>query len=98
MRPEVLILKRARQEIVAAWNWYEDKQPGLGDRFLNSLEKQLHQLELFPESCPQRKRPYREASLTDFPYLVIYRYEKRKQLILVVACFHAYLDPGKKPK
>lgn len=25
-------LKKARLELLEAWSWYEDKQPGLGDR------------------------------------------------------------------
>jgi hypothetical protein len=40
MNYESVLSERARREMVRAWQWYEDRSPGLGDRFIDAfLEK-----------------------------------------------------------
>ncbi len=43
---------RARKEILDAWRWYEDRQSGLGDRFLGSVEERIAQIVQEPERFP----------------------------------------------
>jgi hypothetical protein len=31
---EVQFLPKARKELLTGWPWYEERQPGLGDRFV----------------------------------------------------------------
>ncbi len=59
--------------------WYEDKQPNLGDRFKKEVYNRIYQIEQFPERYPERKKNYREARIEIFPYLIIYRLKKRNQ-------------------
>jgi hypothetical protein len=37
MSYHVEFLPRARKELLNAWEWYEDRQAGLGDRFLEQV-------------------------------------------------------------
>ena len=39
---DVIYLVRARKELDQAVHWYEDKQVGLGIRFLTEVEKKLN--------------------------------------------------------
>ena len=45
---------RAKKEIEASWVWYEERQQGLGDRFLKATILRLQQIEQTPERYPVR--------------------------------------------
>lgn len=89
-------LGKARMELAEAWSWYEDKQPGLGDRFKQQVYDCIGTIEQHPERYAERKKNYREALLKIFPYLVIYRIHKRKKLIAIVSVFHTRRNPKNK--
>ena len=91
-----ILSSRAQREITEAWNWYEDRQPGLGDRFLKEVRARIEKIEQTPERYPTRFRSYKETPVPVFPFLIIYRINKRKKLIRIVSVFHTSLDPKKK--
>jgi hypothetical protein len=41
--------EQAHEEYIEAYGWYEEKQKGLGARFMNSVEKRLRQISEYPE-------------------------------------------------
>ena len=90
------LLLRARSELLTAWEWYEDKQAGLGDRFKNEVYDKIRQIEVTPERYPVRKKRFREARINIFPYLIIYRIHTRKKIIAVVSVFHTSRNPRHK--
>jgi toxin ParE1/3/4 len=47
-----ILSSRAQKEITKAWNWYEDRQPGLGDRFLKEVRARIEKIEQTPERYP----------------------------------------------
>jgi plasmid stabilization system protein ParE len=98
MTYELVLLKRAKEELINSWEWYEDKQPGLGDRFKDEIYACLHNLATQPEHYPIRKSPYREALVDIFPYLIIYRILKKEKYIVVSSIFYASRNPKKKYK
>lgn len=50
------IVLRARNEILEAWEWYEDRQEGLGDRFINQISFKIKQVVQMPERYPEKKK------------------------------------------
>ncbi|MEO5649380.1 MAG: type II toxin-antitoxin system RelE/ParE family toxin, partial [Ginsengibacter sp.] len=92
------IVLKARKELLAAWEWYEDKQEGLGDRFRNQVNQKIKQIIQTPESYPEKKRSFREAKIGMFPYLLIYKIAKRKKVITIISVFHTSRNPKKKYK
>lgn len=91
-----LLSTRAQKEITDAWQWYEDRQQGLGDRFVSEVIGIVHKIEQTPERYPIRYKSYKEAPLPVFPYLLIYRINKRKRAVRIVSVFHTSLNPRKK--
>jgi mRNA-degrading endonuclease RelE of RelBE toxin-antitoxin system len=89
-------LLRARSELLAAWEWYEDKQEGLGDRFKKEVYDKISQIEITPERYPQRKKNFYEARLKIFPYLIIFRFQKQRKIIAIVSVFHTSRNPKRK--
>ena len=44
----VIISSRAQKEIAKSWEWYEERQPGLGDRFVKEVTSRIGKIEQAP--------------------------------------------------
>ena len=91
-----VLSSRAQKEISEAWNWYEDRQRGLGDRFLKEVITRIRKIEQTPERYPTRFKSYKETPVPVFPFLIIYRINKKGKLIQIVSVFHTSMHPKKK--
>ena len=91
-----VLSSRAQKEISHAWNWYEDRQKGLGDRFLKEVITRIRKIEQTPERYPTRFKSYKETPVPIFPFLIIYRINKKRKLIQIVSVFHTSMHPKKK--
>lgn len=93
-----IFLPRALNELLEAWEWYEDRQIGLGERFKTDIYKLIDNIEQLPDRYPNKKKNYREARLKSFPYLVLYRINKKQKKIVITSIFHTSRHPSKKYK
>lgn len=84
-RPEV------REELDQAYSWYENQQAGLGDEFLDCIDKILNQICQMPEAYPIVYRDIRRSVIRRFPYAVYYRIISSR--VIVTAIFHGRQDP-----
>ena len=86
-----------KQDYEEAYAWYEDKQNGLGERFLKAVRIKIDEIVLHPEVYGSKgNRKFREAALDIFPYLLIYKINKRKKEIYFSSIHHAKKHPRKK--
>jgi hypothetical protein len=77
--------------------WYEEKQKGLGERFINAVDKTIKQILQNPEVYGSRsKKSFREAQVDRFPYLVVFKISKRKKEIYITSIHHTKKHPRKK--
>jgi plasmid stabilization system protein ParE len=93
---KALFSSRAQKEVAESWNWYEDRQLGLGDRFVREVANKIKLIEQSPDRFPPRLKKFREAQVPVFPFVVIYRVNERKKLIHIVSVFHTSRNPKKK--
>ncbi|MCB0697437.1 MAG: type II toxin-antitoxin system RelE/ParE family toxin [Chitinophagaceae bacterium] len=91
-----ILSTRAAKEIIHSWNWYEDRQKGLGDRFVAEVYRKIQTIEHSPELFPAKYKYYRETLVAVFPVLIIYRIDKRKKLVRIVSVFHTARGARKK--
>ncbi len=96
MKYTLEIKEEAVDDIQVAYNHYEDRKLGLGKRFLDTLEIYIERVHKYPEHYQVKRKPYREAFIKDFPYLIIYKIEENK--IIIYAIFNTWRNPSKKPK
>jgi plasmid stabilization system protein ParE len=89
------IKEEAVFDIKEAYVYYEGQRMGLGQRFLDTLETYLERVQKYPEHFQIKRKPYREAFIKDFPFLIIYEIEAPK--IIVYAIFNSKKNPNKKP-
>ncbi len=81
----------ARAEADAAAAFYNDKQPGLAQRFLDDLEEALHRIQRHPQAYRQVEGEIRKCRVPHFPYGVIYRV--RPDFIEIIAVMHLRQSP-----
>jgi len=69
----LLVRPEAERDLAAARDWYEQKQTGLGVRFLEDLAGVMRELERDPERPRLYYRSFRRVLLRRFPYKVFYQ-------------------------
>ncbi len=91
MNYQLIIRKKAENQITEAFNWYESKRVGLGDDFLLCIEASLTILNRNPYIFQVRYKNIRTAITPRFPYGVCYFVDAEK--IIVIAVLHLSRDP-----
>ena len=87
----------AYQDIIEGYEWYEDQQKGLGDKFALAIEKKITAISLNPEVFgSKQKKNFREALVKPFPYIIVYKLYKEKNEIFISSIHHAKKHPRKK--
>ncbi len=82
----------AVEDVLGAVTYYEQQHAGLGDRFLDELDRAIGDIRRHPLAWPVIDEPYRRHQLRRFPFGVIYRLGD--QTIHVLAVMHMHLPPG----
>jgi len=82
----------ARAEFLAAVEYYEECQPGLGRRFRNNVEAAVNKIVETPFRYRVLHSPFRRCLVGSFPYAVIFSIEPEH--ILIVAVSHTKRRPG----
>lgn len=88
------IKHEANLEIVQAYLYYEEKRLGLGEEFLEHLDTYFERITANPTHFPQKRKPYREAFIKRFPFIIIY--EMIKDKVIVYSLFNTCQDLNKK--
>ena len=52
MTRRFIVRPRAERDIQSAYDWYESQEPGLGERFLEAVQKRLEAIHRMPRACP----------------------------------------------
>jgi plasmid stabilization system protein ParE len=84
MDAELVIGPDAQFEIDEAYDWYECRRSGLGERFLSKLNECLQSICHMPTRYGRIQRSYRRAIMKTFPYYVIYEFEADRVSIFSV--------------
>ncbi|MBL0357396.1 MAG: type II toxin-antitoxin system RelE/ParE family toxin [Chitinophagaceae bacterium] len=72
-----------------AYEWYEDKVAGLGERFIKAVRKKIEEIAEHPQAFGRRvNKGYREAQVDFFPYLIIYKVYKDKNEVFISSIHH----------
>ncbi len=95
---KLIINEEAQKEFEEAAAWYEEQQTGLGGRFVNVIRTKLELIAEYPERYPKRKRNFREAPVTIFPYNIVYTFYKMDGIITIASIFHSSRNPAHKYK
>ncbi len=92
-RSAVIIIFRpeAQLDLAEAYQWYEERDRGLGAEFIRAIEASLDQIKRHPEMYPVVHDNVRQAITRRFPFSVFYII--LQETVHVVAVFHASRKP-----
>jgi len=92
MKFEIFFRKEAQIDLDEIFAWYEEQQQGLGIKFIDTVDKMLSKISSNPHFafCIEEAR---SASLSRFPYDIIYLIDDYKLQVRVLAIIHQRRDP-----
>jgi hypothetical protein len=81
----------ADEELAAAALWYEERQPGLGDDFLDQFELTVLRIVAEPERWRKIRGENRKLKFQRFPYAIVY--SSRADALYIKAVMHLHRRP-----
>ena len=81
----------ADAEMEAAALWYEERQPGLGNDFLDEFERTLRRIVAEPERWQKIRDDNRKLNFDRFPYAIVYNVSAN--VIYLKAVMHLHRRP-----
>lgn len=93
MQYELIMSAMAFDETDNAYIFYETQSPGLGERFLKSLEEAYKKLSHSPQfySYINSAKDLRDIKINNFPFVIIFQIIKNQVFVLRV--FNTNRDP-----
>ena len=92
----VELIADAEIELSDAFDWYNEKQSGLGNRFFNEVSSSLKRISDNPfKFAVKSENELRFAPLTIFPYLICYWIDEKLKTNFVISIFHTSQNPDK---
>jgi hypothetical protein len=91
---QLLVLRKAREDMQKSADWYNEQQAKLGDRFLLQVINTFRLIETNPLHYEEKfSKKFRFAIVNDFPYVIVFKI--KKQLVIVNTIFHTSRNPKK---
>lgn len=87
----IVVQPQAEADLAAAFDWYQQRKPGLGFELLDEAETSISSLSEQPFRHQCRYRDARTARLRRFPYVVIYTV--RESSVFVLGVVHERRHP-----
>lgn len=91
MTHELIVRPEAEAEMGEAFDWYEERAPGLGSDFLLNVDAAFQAILRHPQQFPIVHKYLRRALIRRFPYQAFFLLEEHRVVILAV--FHAKRSP-----
>jgi toxin ParE1/3/4 len=86
------LLPEARAEYDDAIDWYEARQPGLGQQFVVRIGEVFRRIAANPRVHAKVYHEARKAVVKQFPFVVIYQEDAGE--VIVISVFHTSRDPS----
>jgi plasmid stabilization system protein ParE len=94
MRRQVIYDQEARLEFEDAVEWYNEREPGLGERFRRDVDATIERILKDPERFSFSGRTIHKARLETFDKYNIH-FRIKPEFIVVVAVFHGARAPAR---
>ena len=93
MVERVIFTPESEDDVSESFNWYESREPGLGEDFLRCVEACIFAIQRHPDIFPIAIDEFRRALVRRFPFEIFY--EASENRITVYAVFHCSQNPQK---
>jgi len=87
----IILVPQASDEFEAATIYYNDKQPSLGQRFRDEVDRHIRWIAAHAETPRLRPGGYKRVNLKVFPHYIAYL--QLGETIWILAIAHAHREP-----
>ncbi len=91
MTSRLIFSAEAAEDVVGAREWYDEREAGLANRFLDELDACCYLIKSHPTAFGKVHRGYRGTCLKRFPYVVVYSVQPNG--VYVVGVMHTSHGP-----
>ncbi len=91
MSRRLIVRPEAEAEMADAFDWYEDRVPGLGSEFLLCVDAAFSAIVRSPQRYSQVHKVVRRALTRRFPYEIFFVVDNER--VVVLSVFHAKRNP-----
>jgi plasmid stabilization system protein ParE len=90
----VLIEEEAEQEFAEAVEFYDEREPGRGQKFASDVRDVFKVVCEDPERFPRYGRLARKAKVLDWPYSVYFAIKAKTSELVIITVWHGARDPA----
>lgn len=90
----VLLIPKAENDFLEAWQWYKKESPGLEQKFWAAIFQILTQVGNHPSRYSLAKDSIRVAFVKRFPYKVVFYTNEAMKQVEVIAIIHNKRHPN----
>jgi len=94
MKFRVLYHPEVYEDLKEAMDWYEEKQEGLGIKFLATAKMQINSLRNSALQYSVRYDDVRCMPMKKFPYMVHFRVNIQEKSVIVEAVLNTWMNPA----
>lgn len=87
----LIVDEQAQTDLREAYHWYEDREIGLGDQFFDAFDDACRRIDASPRMYGIVCEDVRCKLMRRFPYVIYYRIEADR--VVVLAVVHGHRDP-----
>ncbi len=88
--------EEAEAEFNESYIWYGLQQNGLEEKFRFEVDGVLKKIQTNPRYFSYCKKPYRQAILKVFPFIIVFKITDHNNSIFISAIYHTNRNPKKK--
>ncbi len=89
MKYSVIVTDDGDYDVEQAMDWYENKQKGLGKKYLNSFTNSIKLLIKNPFAFAVIFMEIRKVNTKRFPYSLFYQIDEKQNVVVVFAVIHS---------
>lgn len=93
----IRITSEALIDIEQSVEWYEGRKDTLGGEFSETIQNYLEYLSRNAHSHPKVRKEYRELVMKRFPFVIVYRIVKEKEVV-ILGVIHTRKHPSNRRK
>jgi plasmid stabilization system protein ParE len=94
MRFQVVIEAEAEREFAEAVDYYDEREPGLGQQFARDVRDVFKSVGENPERFRRYGRLTRKVKVLDWPYAVYFNINLQTSELVIVTIWHGARDPA----
>ena len=91
-----LVEPRAQKEYEESIEWYSERSELAALNFIKNVDAALLQITKKPYQFRNTYKKFREASIKNYPFAIIYTIEENLKTIIIVSVYHHKRNPKKK--